>query len=706
VSAGIYRVADNTAVATTELWVDDLRLDDPISNVGDAMAIDARLQAADVGEFSASYVRQDGLFQQIGRDPTYRTTGTMILGTGIRLEKFLPASLGMTFPLTVSYNRTNVDPLLISGTDIRGQDVDNLRKPTNWTATYALTARRLRRGTTLLARGLLDPLALAGSYTNGKSQTELSTGKLDAYTLTAGYNLTLARRGPTLSLSGLVDKLPGWLRQSKGAQDVRSSVVSLVPSNVRFNSGLTYNSSEFTSYLVPVVRASDDSLRPSVSLSNLWRNSAGLTWQPLGMLTLSSDLASTRDLRDYPDSTPLGRVTAESRQSFLGMDVGVERDRTLGTALTLQAPLTTWLRPRFTTTSTFVLSRSLTSRNPVQEFGDSGAFVLPQTLNNARTRDVGAAIDLGLAFRGALKDSSAVARVLRGLRPFDISTGVTRASTYDLATSEPGLDYMLALGGIEDFLAHGADSALSVSESHRTTFGGGADLPYGIVVTLSYSLADVDRLSRVSDGYLPARTLQREWPIGQVRWTKPFQKGIVSLLTVSTGIREREGRTELPSSGGTARALTESSNWTSDMQLTFRNGLSMRVGYNQSDELRENNGTRTLGEGRDVTANLIYSFRLPGSITRARKQIRSSLSGVVSKSLSCLEQQGTSDCLTVSDVRRQEIRGGLDTDLTQIVTGGLHGAWSINDARHLNRKTSQITISATFQISLFAGDYR
>jgi hypothetical protein len=60
----------------------------------------------------------------------------------------------------------------------------------------------------------------------------------------------------------------------------------------------------------------------------------------------------------------------------------------------------------------------------------------------------------------------------------------------------------------------------------------------------------------------------------------------------------------------------------------------------------------------------------------------------------------------VSDVRRQEVRGGLDTDLTQIVTGGLHGAWSVNDARHLNRKTSQITISATFQISLFAGDYR
>jgi hypothetical protein len=388
------------------------------------------------------------------------------------------------------------------------------------------------------------------------------------------------------------------------------------------------------------------------------------------------------------------------------MDVGVERDRTMGTTLVLQAPLTSWLRPRYATTSSFVLSRSLTSRDPVREFGDSGAYILPQTLNNVRNRDIGAAIDLGLAFRQLTKDSSVVSRALRGLRPFDISTGVTRLSTYDLATFDPGLGYMLALGGVDGFIAQGEDSALSVTETHRTTFSGGADLPYGFVLTLSYSQSDVERLSRVSDGYLPSTTSQREWPIGQVRWTRAIRRGFLSAFTLSTGIREREGSTELPSSGATARTLTESSTWQNDLQLTFRNGISMRVGYNETDDVRENNGTRTIGDGQDLTANLIYAFRLPGSVSRARKQLRSSLSAVFSKSLSCLDQQDSSDCLTVSDVRRQEVRGGLDTDLTQIVTGGLHGAWSVNDARHLNRKTSQITISATFQISLFAGDYR
>jgi hypothetical protein len=91
------------------------------------------------------------------------------------------------------------------------------------------------------------------------------------------------------------------------------------------------------------------------------------------MLRLSGDLASTRDLRDYPDSTSLGRLVGDSRQQFLGIDVGVERDRTLTTTFGLLPRVTSWLRPRLISGSTFVLSRSLTSRDPVREIDDTAA---------------------------------------------------------------------------------------------------------------------------------------------------------------------------------------------------------------------------------------------------------------------------------------------------------------------------------------------
>jgi len=82
------------------------------------------------------------------------------------------------------------------------------------------------------------------------------------------------------------------------------------------------------------------------------------------------------------------------------------------------------------------------------------------------------------------------------------------------------------------------------------------------------------------------------------------------------------------------------------------------------------------------------------------------LTAVSSKTLTCLEQGVDPECTVVSDLRRQEVRGGLDTDLLKTVSGGLEFGYSINDARHLSRRTSQLFILMSLQISLYAGDYR
>ena len=93
-------------------------------------------------------------------------------------------------------------------------------------------------------------------------------------------------------------------------------------------------------------------------------------------------------------------------------------------------------------------------------------------------------------------------------------------------------------------------------------------------------------------------------------------------------------------------------------------------------------------------------------ISRIRKPVRSTLTAISSKTLTCLDQGSAPECIVVSDVRRQEIRGGLDTDLLKTVSGGLQFGYSISDARHVSRRTSQIFLLLTFQLSLYAGDYR
>jgi hypothetical protein len=349
----------------------------------------------------------------------------------------------------------------------------------------------------------------------------------------------------------------------------------------------------------------------------------------------------------------------------------------------------------------------LSTRPPIQEFGDSGAFILPQTLNNSRARDIGVSLDLSRALRQLWGDSSSIGKVVARVRPVDLGTRLTRTSTYDLNVFDPDVGFMLGLGGLEDFLTHEGERARGASETRSTTLASGADLPLGLTATVSYSLVKTDRFQQVAGGFSETSSRQREWPVGNLRWTQTFSGGPFSLVAAGAGIRKREGTSsQAGSEAGGANTATSSSTFTPDLQLTFRKGIALSAGYASRTQRTENNGNATVLDQDDLTASLSYAFTLPASISRARKRIRSSLTALSSKTLTCLEQGSTPGCTVISDVRRQDVRGGLDTDLLKTVSGGLQFGYSINDALHLSRRTSQLFIMLTLQLSLYAGDYR
>jgi hypothetical protein len=94
------------------------------------------------------------------------------------------------------------------------------------------------------------------------------------------------------------------------------------------------------------------------------------------------------------------------------------------------------------------------------------------------------------------------------------------------------------------------------------------------------------------------------------------------------------------------------------------------------------------------------------SVSRARRLIRSSVTLFASTSQTCLQTPTEPECATLADLRRREIRAGLDTDLMQILTGGFQLGYSVNEVRHLDGRTSQIFLLLSLQLSLFSGDYR
>ena len=59
---------------------------------------------------SVAYVQQNGQFRQINQDPSYRGTDVLQMGGNLRLDRFLPTSLGLAVPVTVTYARTGDQP--------------------------------------------------------------------------------------------------------------------------------------------------------------------------------------------------------------------------------------------------------------------------------------------------------------------------------------------------------------------------------------------------------------------------------------------------------------------------------------------------------------------------------------------------------------------------------------------------------------------
>ena len=352
-------------------------------------------------------------------------------------------------------------------------------------------------------------------------------------------------------------------------------------------------------------------------------------------------------------------------------------------------------------------TRPILRQRPVRADGDSGAFILPQTLNNSRTNELGVSVDLSRGLRLLAGDSSGVGRAVARLRPVDMSTRLTRTSTYDLSAFDPDLSYQLALGGLDRFQQQEGSAALGVSEARTATITSGADLPYGFAFNISQALTRTTRLQRVSDRFIETETTQHEWPVGSLRWTRAFSKGPLTLVALGTAVRRRDGNSVQANRDGPA-ALTaiESFSITPDLQIGLRNGMSVTLALTSLDQSNRSNGNETQLDQSDVTGAFNYTFRLPLSVSRKRQQVRSSMTFVSTIAKTCLDQSDGSACTVISDVRRREIRGGLDTDLLHTLTGGLQVGYSLNDARHLSRRTSQISIIASFQLSLFGGDYQ
>lgn len=705
-AAGMYYNATSGAPITqTELWVDDIRVSQPVSTAGYAGAFNARLIASDVATFNVASVFQNGQFHLMGQAPSFQDAATLITSSTVHLEKFLPTRLGLLVPMSVISSWGWVNPQLISGTDVEAGALVGLRRPRNDATTWQIAVSDpLRRGAARLTRLVLNPLSFAASGSAATNVTSLSQATASNWTASLAYILSNQRRAYAMHLRGLTRGLPRWLRESTAGQGLANASFAPLPTLAQFTSTLSHTMGDLQSFQVPIQVLADTILKPVTSEQFLWRNDARVNWDPFTILHVTGGWTSTRDLREYADSTTLGRVVDAAHRLLFGTDVGVERDRNLNNSISIAPRLASWLGPQLTVGTNFVLSRSLTTRNPVRIDGDTaGAYILPQTLNNSRVIEFRVTVDPRLLAQRIFGDSSSITHATVRFRPIEISQRHTVESTFDLARFNPGIGYQLALGGFDSFLARNGQEAIGAANGTSTNVAASVDLPSGLTAQLNYSSTTSDRFQHRSGptGFLQTTGTTETWPSGRFSWTRTFRTGPVTTLTAGSVIARDRATSFSPFEDGSAStSISETQRVTPNLILVFRNGVYATFNGEIDNSNAESSGNQTQTQTANLTGTVSWSVRMPRFLSATRRNLQTNITVTENNNSSCIQRTSDTSCVPYYDLHRFEVQTGFTAMLERAIRTGLQFGYVHNAVNTLGLLSSTVTISVFFSVPL------
>ena len=691
IAAGMWRVKTSVFVDQAELWVDDIRLGDVVQETGAAGALDLGIAAADVAEVTLNLSRRDGQFRQLTEDPSYVTNNTATLSSTIHAERFLPSQWGLSVPVTVQRTLTSAEPFYLNGTDLRADALTGLRTPRANASIYSFSARRIVQSHGGLARWLLDPLSLTGIWTSGDDRSELSRANASTYNVNLDYSFTPNAR--SVRIAGIT--------------------LRLNPARVHFRSGLASSDAQRFTYLVPIPQPGDTA-PPAVSLTRFWQNAGTIALAPFTGVQLGIDAVSTRDLRDYGDSTTLGRLMRGQRASLFGGNIGVETQRSLNTtfAITPRLAAGTWIRPRLSVNSSFFFARDANARQPAREFGDTaGEFKIPAAFSNARRLETGAQVDPRRLASKVFGDSSKVSAFFGRFSGVDVTYSLQQGSTFGRATDVPSGAYQLGFGGMDAFRATSGLQATSATQTRTLSSGGTAVFPLGLRANVSYrSTQGVGWLLR-TDNQVAIHSRTTDWPNGSVSWSitpsREFIGKILTNISARAGYRRSESVIEQPTFGAADVTLTSTLEraFTPSASLTWGGTVFTTVDISQtlSDRVTAGNLFRSKRNGQ--SGSLTFSFR-PPHLGRWKSNIRTTASYTAADNTTCLRRTGQDDCVPFVDSRQTQTQLTMDSDLPNNMSAGLQMAYVLNEERQTNRKISQFVITAFVQLSASVGQIR
>jgi hypothetical protein len=736
-AVGILRVSDEglgnggaiSPSDSLELWVDDIRLTGVVDEPGYAGQLGVNVAAGDVGALRVSVSRRDQNFRQLGEQPTFMTDNQFNLASSVRLDKFLPRSLGLVLPLTVNHSQTDGEPLFFSRSDLMAPDIPGARTPRTSATSYTLAVRRAEPLKNSVFAPIVNNLSLTGSYITSSSRSEFDTGKNSAVTGELDYNLAPRARESSMPgwLRGAIESLPGWLRGTELLKSLHDATIRWNPTLVRFTSSYAKNESHRRSFALPVTLAGD-SAHEVLGLEDVWRNTAAIELRPFQTMSARVSMSTLRDLRDYGDSTGVAVLAGAERQRFLGVDMGMERERQLSTAISIAPPLAPWVRPRIDFTANFSLLRDPNARNLVRGLGEGpgiaeGAgegmggggsdFRLPRRFSNGQGLAVTATLDIPRAISLYTGDSSALRPLAKILSPIDIQWRRDLRSAFDGVGFDPSLGYQLALGGDDDFRESEGVLATSAGVSHNFVLSHSLFLPLGLVVTDRYSRVHSTSWSRVVDVQTMLDAEQVIFPDVSLRWNYAAPESLRELFTsigAQVGARVTRAKSFQPITGGASEIFGQGIRVEQELKQyplngsvawSILGGFSTNVGWTRADRRELRSGGLIVGSQNDLTADIAKSFPLPSSWDLRSNLLRTRVGYQSSHTQSFFVQEDTRR--RVTDNGRWALMLNADSDVSETLSLSLLLMRVLSYDNAYDRRFSQTVFSVVFHLNYAVG---
>ncbi|HYD52183.1 MAG TPA: hypothetical protein VEA99_06135, partial [Gemmatimonadaceae bacterium] len=650
--------------------------------------------------------------------------------TTVRLDKLLPRGMQLALPLTVTHTSVANDPRFLSRTDLRASGIDGLRAPRTGVTTWQLAARRATPVAHPVLGPLLNNLVLSSTYVAGGARTEYQDGRTRNLTVGLDYALTGQPHAVRLPFSGTA------LRWS--------------PTQIRFTSALARGSDERDHFFKPAP-APDDVARRTDASTRVWRTGTTIEVKPVESLVARWDLFSLRDLRDYGQDAALDARVADAA----GGQLGFERERTMQLVIGAQPKVREWLRPRLDVATAFGMLRDPNAagivggivteraRRAPDSMVDTTAAAMrdaflpapgtlslsraqvdeamPRRLTASQSVTGGLALDVARALGARDTSARGMARLLRALSPLDLTYNRSLLSAFDDATFAPPLGYQLALAGTSAFRRVRGTPATAAGLTQTLGASASLALPYGTTLaSRARRIANTSWTTRLDDTQAAVDGVQTVFPDATLRWSwRPPTRATTPLVTgataslgyVATGARVTLPRLQLSADGFGPSAAEEDFRVTHVRTIPLNasvtwalGGLSTAAGLTRTTRTDSLPGSIARGASSELSVDAGRAFRVPASWgVGLRNDLRTRLSWQESRSRTTVDdlRRGTEGRL--ADNGRRAISLNADTDVTETLLFSLQGSRILTTDRNLDRRLSQLVLSAVMQVQFYGG---